>query len=79
MIGVFEMSPADAPRQTGLGNAMLDSSVACSDNKRAFDSERPITAIHFLYSGVQIRGWAGPYLGTQLIDALIGCLIKNPL
>jgi hypothetical protein len=51
-----------------LGNAMLDASIACWDDKRAFDSERPITAIRFLYSGVPIRAWAGPFLGTQWID-----------
>lgn len=51
-----------------LGNAMLDASIACWDDKRAFDSERPITAIRYLYAGVPIRAWAGPYLGTRMID-----------
>lgn len=51
-----------------LGNAMLDSSISCWKAKRKFDSERPITAIHFLYSGTLIEAWAGPGLGTRLID-----------
>lgn len=51
-----------------LGNAMLDSSVACWKAKRQFDSERPITAIHYLYTGKLIGAWAGPNLGTRWID-----------
>lgn len=51
-----------------LGNAMLDASIACWDEKRAFDSERPITAIHYLYAGKPIRAWSGPYQGTREID-----------
>jgi len=51
-----------------LGNAMLDSSISCWKIKKKFDSERPITAINFLYSGALIEAWAGPRLGTRLID-----------
>jgi Domain of unknown function (DUF6851)/VCPO second helical-bundle domain len=51
-----------------LGNAMLDASVAVWDCKRFFDSERPVTAVRFLYGGKPVRAWAGPGLGTTLID-----------
>jgi hypothetical protein len=48
-----------------LGNAMLDASVEVWDIKRHYDSERPITAIHFLFKGKTVKGWGGPGLGTQ--------------
>jgi hypothetical protein len=51
-----------------LGNALLDASIAVWDCKRVFDSERPVTAIRFLYRGQPVRAWAGPGLGTRLID-----------
>ena len=51
-----------------LSNALLDASIAAWDAKRAYDSVRPITAIHFLFSGRQVRAWAGPYQGTREID-----------
>jgi hypothetical protein len=51
-----------------LGNAMLDASIACWENKRIYDSERPITAIHFLYAGKQIRAWAGPNKGIWRVS-----------
>jgi hypothetical protein len=50
-----------------LGNALLDASIAAWDAKRAFDSERPATAIHCLYEGRMILAWAGPHEGTQAI------------
>ena len=34
-----------------LGNAMLDASINCWDNKRFYDAVRPITAIRTLYAG----------------------------
>lgn len=48
-------------------NALLDASISCWDSKRHYDSVRPITAIHKLYYGKKIEGWAGPNLGTQTI------------
>jgi hypothetical protein len=51
-----------------LANAVFDASIACWDAKRAYDSERPITSIHFLFAGRPVRAWSGPYQGTQLID-----------
>src|SRR5437867_5388604 len=52
----------------GLTNAIFDASICCWDNKRAFDSVRPITAIRYAFRGPQIRSWGGPYRGTQLLD-----------
>jgi len=50
-----------------LTNAIFDASICCWDNKRAFDSVRPITAIRYLFQGRSVRAWAGPYRGAQLI------------
>ncbi|GER88086.1 hypothetical protein KDW_22480 [Dictyobacter vulcani] len=50
-----------------LGNALLDASIVCWDCKRAYNSVRPITAIHYLYAQRQVRAWAGPYQGTKLV------------
>jgi hypothetical protein len=50
-----------------LGNALLDASIAAWDAKRAYDSERPATAIHCLYAGRLIRAWGGPFQGTSTI------------
>ena len=36
--------------------------------KRAFDSERPITAIHVLFAGQPVLAWGGPFAGTRIID-----------
>jgi len=55
-----------------LGNALLDASIAAWDAKRAYDSVRPVTAIHYLYSvGIldTIEAWGGPCQGTQEIPA----------
>jgi hypothetical protein len=51
-----------------LDNALLDASVAVWDCKRFFDFVRPVTAIRFLYGGKPVRAWAGPGLGTTVID-----------
>jgi hypothetical protein len=48
-------------------NALLDASIAVWDCKRAFDYVRPITAVHFLMAGKEIRAWGGPNKGTQTI------------
>lgn len=49
-------------------NAIFDASIAAWQAKRKSDYVRPITAIHYLYTGTQVLAWAGPGLGTQLID-----------
>lgn len=48
-----------------LTNAMSDTGIACWDAKRAYDSVRPITAVHFLYQGKKVRSWAGAKRGIQ--------------
>jgi hypothetical protein len=58
---------ADVKMFFALGNALLDAGICAWDAKRAYDSERPGTAIHFLYAGQLIRAWGGPYQGTQTI------------
>jgi hypothetical protein len=51
-----------------LTNAVADAGCCAWDNKRAFDSVRPITAVRTLFRGQMVRAWAGPYQGTKLID-----------
>jgi hypothetical protein len=51
-----------------LTNAIADAGCCAWDNKRAFDSVRPITAIRTLFQGQAVRAWAGPYQGTREID-----------
>lgn len=51
-----------------LTNASFDASICCWDAKRAFNSERPITAIHYLFAGEQVRAWSGPGKGTGYIN-----------
>ena len=51
-----------------LGNALLDSSIAAWDAKRYTDSIRPITVVRLMFGSARIRAWAGPGLGTQVID-----------
>jgi hypothetical protein len=55
----------DAKLFFAVTNAMFDASIATWDCKRAFDSVRPITAIHFLFAGKDIRAWGGPLQGTR--------------
>jgi hypothetical protein len=51
-----------------LTNAFADAAIAVWDAKRTYDSERPITAVHFLYAGTPVTAWGGPFQGTQVID-----------
>lgn len=51
-----------------LSNALLDAGIAAWDAKRAYDSVRPITAIHFLFAGKEVRAWGGRFKGTQTIN-----------
>jgi hypothetical protein len=50
-----------------LTNAIFDAGGCAWDNKRAFASVRPITAIRYLFAGQKIRAWGGPGRGTQTI------------
>ena len=49
-------------------NALMDAGIVGWGIKRQYDAERPVTAVHFLKAGQQVSAWAGPFLGTQLID-----------
>jgi hypothetical protein len=51
-----------------LTNAFADALIAVWDAKRTYDSERPITAIHYLFTGTPVTAWGGPFQGTQVID-----------
>ncbi len=51
-----------------LTNAISDAGCCAWDNKRAFSSVRPITAIRMLFRGRAVRAWAGPYQGAKTID-----------
>jgi hypothetical protein len=48
-------------------NAVFDAGCCAWDNKRAYDSVRPITAVRYLFAGQKIRAWGGPGRGTQTI------------
>ena len=58
----------DAKLFFALTNAILDASIASWEAKRDLDAVRPVTAVHFLFSGKPIRAWGGPGKGTQIID-----------
>ena len=51
-----------------LTSAIFDAGICAWDNKRAFTSVRPITAIRYLFRGRRVRAWGGPGRGTRLID-----------
>jgi hypothetical protein len=59
---------ADIKMFFALNNAMFDAGIVAWDNKRFYDSVRPITAIRYLFHGQRVRAWAGPLRGVQLID-----------
>ena len=49
-----------------LTNAVSDAGCCAWDNKRAFNSVRPITAIRTLFRGQMVRAWGGPYPGGSI-------------
>lgn len=51
-----------------LTNAIFDAGIVAWDNKRFFDSARPITAIRHLFKGQAVRAWGGLGGGTELIE-----------
>jgi uncharacterized protein DUF6851/vanadium-dependent haloperoxidase-like protein len=51
-----------------LTSAIFDAGCCAWDNKCAFDSVRPITAIRYMFRGKTVRAWAGAYQGTRRID-----------
>jgi hypothetical protein len=50
-----------------LANALMDASIAVWEAKVFYDYVRPVTAIQFLFKGLPVRAWAGPFMGTRLI------------
>jgi hypothetical protein len=58
---------ADVKMFFALTNAIFDAGIVAWDNKRAFDSVRPITAVRYLFEGQKIMAWGGPFKGTKLI------------
>ena len=51
-----------------LANALFDSSIAVWECKRKYDFIRPVSAIRFLFAEKKIKSWAGPGLGTKVIN-----------
>jgi hypothetical protein len=51
-----------------LTNAIFDAGICAWDNKCAYASVRPITAIRYLFRGKRVLAWSGPYRGSGLID-----------
>jgi PAP2 superfamily len=51
-----------------LSNAVFDAGIACWECKRYYNSMRPITAVHYLFTGQQITAWGGYNKGTQTFD-----------
>jgi hypothetical protein len=51
-----------------LTNAVFDAGIAAWDAKIHYDYVRPITAIRYLKEGRKVRAWAGPGLGTRVIE-----------
>ncbi len=58
----------DAKMFFAMTNAVFDAGISVWHFKRFYDYVRPVTAIHYLFKGQQVRAWAGPRLGTLLID-----------
>lgn len=58
---------ADVKMMFSMSNAVFDASVAIWGIKRQFDYVRPVSAIHYLFSGQDVAAWAGAGLGTQAI------------
>jgi len=50
-----------------VGNAVFDAGIACWEAKRFYDSERPITAIHFLFRGRKVPNIV-PFEGVKMVD-----------
>jgi hypothetical protein len=55
----------DAKMFFAVSNAILDASIASWEAKRFYDYVRPVTAIHFLYSGKTVESWQGPIDGAN--------------
>jgi hypothetical protein len=51
-----------------LTNAIFDAGLCAWDNKCAYTSVRPITAVRYLFRGMRVVAWSGPYRGSGPID-----------
>jgi hypothetical protein len=51
-----------------VANAVFDASIGAWSAKIHYDYVRPVTAVRFLKQGQKIRAWAGPGLGTRVIE-----------
>lgn len=51
-----------------VANAVFDASIAAWTAKIRYDYVRPVTAVRYVKRGKKIRAWAGPGLGTRVID-----------
>jgi hypothetical protein len=58
----------DAKMFFAVSNAILDASIAAWGTKRVYVSVRPVTAIHYLYTGTALAAWTGPGQGTHTFD-----------
>ncbi len=57
----------DAKMFFAMNSALLDASVWSWGIKRQYDYIRPVSSIRFLFANRNVRAWAGPNLGTQMI------------
>ena len=58
----------DAQMFFAQANALMNAGIMVWAVKRHYNSVRPITLVHYLFSGKKVLAWAGPGLGTRLID-----------
>ncbi len=58
----------DAKMFFALNNALMDAGIDGWAVKRAYNSERPITSVHYLYSGKQVYAWQGYGKPSGFID-----------
>ncbi|KAK9819387.1 hypothetical protein WJX81_000179 [Elliptochloris bilobata] len=57
----------DAKMFFAVTGALLDASITSWAQKRVYTSNRPITAIRYLYADNAVLAWGGPYQGTRII------------
>lgn len=58
----------DAKMFFAMTNAILDASIVSWEAKRFYDYVRPVTAIHYLFSGKMVSAWGGIGQGTKMIS-----------
>lgn len=51
-----------------LNAGLHDAAIAAWDAKREYNSSRPVTVIPELFAGEEVLAWAGPGMGTDVID-----------